>query len=279
MDQPVELDESAAPQIAAFTRVACAYDLLSTTSVERSVFADPDRQLVLGVYDGGLDAVAAGVVRGTRGFLKLLAVHPRVRRAGIGTALLERIESFCRESGAASLEVGNSAPYYVSPGVDVRTSESVCFYEARGYERYGEAVDLSIRLAGVPEPQLPTRVADEQDLEQLLEWVAKHHPNWIDELTRGVRLRSCVVHEHLGFACIDVNREGCFGPTATHPDARGTGVGTATLRAALHLLRARGHERATISWAAALPFYVKNGALISRVYWWYRKRVPPPASH
>jgi GNAT superfamily N-acetyltransferase len=169
--------------------------------------------------------------------------------------------------------VGNAAPYYVSPGVDVRTTEGVCFYEARGYKRYGEAVDMSIRLAGLPEPSLPVRIAGKSDLERLLVWVEKYHANWIDELTRGVELESCVVHDDIGFACIDVNREGSFGPTATHPDARGTGVGTATLLGALNLMRSRGHEHATISWAAALPFYVKNGALISRVYWWYRKEL------
>ena len=269
----MELGPDAAPQIAAFTRVACAYDLLSTTSVQRAVFADPGPQRVFGVYNGGLDAVAIGVVRGVRGWVKFLAVHPRNRRTGIGSALLEQVESFCRDNGASSVEVGNSAPYYVSPGVDVRTSEAVCFYEALGYKRYGEAVDLGIRLAGLPEPALPVHVATEQDLTHLLVWVERYHANWIDELTRGVELGSCIVHDDIGFACIDVNREGFFGPTATHPDARGTGVGTATFLGALHLMRSRGHEHATISWAAALPFYVKNGALISRVYWWYRKEL------
>jgi mycothiol synthase len=270
----VELTPDAAPQIAAFTRVACAYDLLSTTSVQRSVFADPGRQLVAGLYDGGLDALGIAVVRGARGFVKFLAVHPRVRRQGMGSHVLERLERFCVDNGASSVEIGNCAPYYVSPGVDVRATEAVCFYEARGYARNGEAVDLSVRLAGLPEPSLPTRIAGREDLEKLLVWVSRHHPNWIDELTRGVELSSCVVHGDVGFACIDVNREGFFGPTATHPDARGSGVGTSTLLAALHLMRSRGHEHATIAWAAALPFYVKSvGALISRVYWWYRREL------
>jgi GNAT superfamily N-acetyltransferase len=274
VNQPVELKPPDASQIAAFTRVACAYDLLSTTSVERSIFADPDAQVVLGVYDGGLDAVGAAVVRGHRGWVKFLAVHPRTRRAGIGSVMLGSLEDFCREQGASSIEVGNSAPYYVVPGVDVRTTEAVCFFEARGYKRYGDCVDLGVRLAGIPDPSLPTQLATQGDLERLLEWVRRYHPNWIDELTRGVEQNSCVVHQDLGFACIDVNREGLFGPTATHPDHRGTGIGSATLLAALQLMRSRGHEHATISWAAALPFYVKTiGALISRVFWWYRKEL------
>jgi hypothetical protein len=39
-------------------------------------------------------------------------------------------------------------------------------------------------------------------------------------------------------------------------------------------MRDRGHERADIAWATALPFYVKTvGARISRVFWNYRKKL------
>lgn len=272
MHEPVTLTEDDAPQIAAFTRVACPYDLLSTTSVQRSIFADPDPQIAMASYDGGLDGVAVGVVRGARGWVKFLAVHPATLRRGLGSSLLERIEAFCRDNGAATVEVGNSAPYYVVPGVDVRSTEAACFFEARGYERAGEAVNLDVRLVDLPLSTLPCRVAGAEDLERLRPWVARYHPNWINELERGVALDSCVVHRDLGFACIDVNREGWFGPTATHPDARGQGIGGATLLAALHMMRGRGHEHAEIAWAAALPFYVKSvGARVSRVFWWYRK--------
>lgn len=272
MEPTIELSPDDASRIAAFTRVACAFDLLSTTSVERSVFADPDPQVVLGVFDGGLDAVAVGVVRGERGFLKLLAVHPRSRRRGMGRALLEHVERFCRRSGAATVEIGTSVPYYVVPGVDPRVTDAVCFLEELGYRRGGEAVNLGVRLATLPEPALPCRLATPDDLDAIRGWVSEHHPHWIDELTRGVALQSCVVHKHLGFACIDVNREGWFGPIATHPDARGTGVGTSTLLAALRMMRGRGHEHAEIAWAEALAFYSKSvGARVSRVFWWYRK--------
>lgn len=266
------MSEDDAPQIAAFTRVACPYDLLSTTSVLRSIFADPDPQVVLASYDGGLDAVGAGVVRGARGWVKFLGVHPGSVRRGLGSVLLEHIEGFCRDRGATTIEVGNSAPYYVVPGVDARSTDATCFLEARGYERHGEAVNLGVRLADLPAPPLPCRAAGAEDLERLRPWVGEYHPNWIDELERSVALGGCVVHRDLGFACIDVNREGWFGPTATHPDGRGRGIGTSTLCAALERLRGRGHEHAEIAWAAALPFYAKAvGARVSRVFWWYRK--------
>lgn len=272
--EAVTLTAEDAPQIAAFTRVACPYDLLSSTSVRRSIFADHGTQRVLAMYDGGLDAVGAAVVRGTNAWIKFLAVHPRARRHGVGSSLLQRLETFCADAGAASVDVGSLAPYYVVPGVDVRETEAVCFLGAHGYERYWEAVNLGVRLVDLAEPRLAWHVAERRDLEALLPWVTEHHPHWINELERGVALESCVVHGDAGFACVDVNREGWFGPTATRPDVRGTGIGTTTLLAALHLLRERGHEHAEIAWADALPFYVKAvGARVSRVFWWFRKNL------
>jgi mycothiol synthase len=274
VNEPVPLILEDAPRIAAFTRVACPYDLLTTTSVERSIFADPGPQIVLGLYDGGLDAIGAAVMRGPVGFVKFLAVHPSVQRSGVGTELLEHLEAFCLDKGATEIHVGTSAPYYVIPGVDVRATEGVCFLETRGYHKIGDAVNLGVRLADLPDPPFPCHTATDEDLERLLPWVKEAHPNWIDELTRAVHLGTCVVYRDLGFACFDVNREGWFGPIATIASERAKGVGAATLLAALSAMRFRGHERAEIAWATALPFYMKTiGSRISRVFWMYRKKL------
>jgi GNAT superfamily N-acetyltransferase len=193
--------------------------------------------------------------------------------AGIGTRLLERIESFCRDNGATTIEVGASAPYYVVPGVDVRSTEAVCFFQERGYRRNGDAVNQSVRLANVPEPALPCRTAAAEDHARIVPWVTEHFPNWLDELARGVHQGTCVVHEDLGFACYDVNRDAWFGPMATRPDLRGMqGIGTATLLSALQHMRSRGYEYAEIAWSGPLLFYMKAvGARVSRVFWCYTK--------
>jgi GNAT superfamily N-acetyltransferase len=271
--EPVSLTIDDAPRIAAFTRVACPYDLLTTASVERSIFLDDDPQCLLAVHDTGLEAFGAGVVRGSQGFVKFIAVHPRVQRSGIGSMLLERIESFLTEKGATSIQVGTCAPIYVVPGVDVRATEAVCFFEAHGYRQLGEAVNLGVPLRDLPEPPLLCKTADAESLERIRPWVTETYPHWIPELERAVTLGTCVVHEDLGFACYDVNREGWFGPIATRPDLhKKSGVGTSTLLTALHRMRTRGHERAEIAWATALPFYVKSvGARVSRVFWHFHK--------
>ena len=83
MGEPQRLDISDAPQIAAFTRVACPFDPLSTRTVERGIFHEPtDPHVVTAMYETGLEVVGAAVVRGDRGWIKFLAVHPRARLAG-----------------------------------------------------------------------------------------------------------------------------------------------------------------------------------------------------
>lgn len=273
MVEPVPVDAAVAPQIAAFSRVACPYDLLSTASVERSIFYEPsDPAITYALYDGGLDAIGSAVVRGDRGWVKFLAVHPRSQRRGLGTQLLRHIESFCRDQGAKTIEVGNAAPFFVVPGVDVRATEAVCFFQQRGYQRAGDAVNQGVRLASIPEPSLACHVATTADYARILPWLGEHHPYWIPEVNRSIELGTCVVHGDLGVACYDVNRDGWFGPMATRPDAGTAGVGTATLLAALHRMRAIGYEHADIVWSGPLLFYLKAvGARINRVFWWFRK--------
>lgn len=274
MTEPVALTEADAPLIAAFTRVACPYDLLTTGSVRRSIFADPDPQLVLGSFDGGLEAVGAAIVREKRGWVKFLAVHPMSRRRNIGSDLLARLESFCRESGAATIEIGTCAPYYVVPGVDVRLMEAIALLNNAGYERTGEAFNLTAPLRDLAEPPLPVRRADARDLEKIMPWVTENFANWMNELERGVALGRCLVHEDLSFACYDVNRDGWFGPIATKPGHGGRGIGSATLLGALHAMRELGYEYADIAWAQAADFYGKAiGARVGRVFWCFRKRL------
>jgi GNAT superfamily N-acetyltransferase len=270
--EPVELGSDSAAEIAAFTRQACEYDPLSATSVQRSIFEDTRPQVVLCIAGEAMDAVGVGVVQGETGHVKLLAVHPRSRRRGIGAALLERIERFCADHGAKTMSVGHLAPWFVVPGVDVRYSEMILLMHARGYRRYAESVNQSVALRNLPEPPLPVRVASHTDHEAIKAWLAQEHPNWLNEVERGFRLGNLIVHEDRGFAAYDVNREGWFGPMATRGGPGGERVGTSTLLGALHAMGRLGHEHADIVWVGPIVFYAKAvGARINRVFWSYTK--------
>lgn len=274
--EPAELGPEYASEIAAFTRVAAEYDLLTTTSVRRSIFAETDPQLVVGVWEAGLEAVGVAVVRGEVGYVKFIAVHPRIRRRGVGGMLLDRLETFCASRGATSVHIGRSAPWYVVPGVDVRSSEMICMLEARGYQRRGEAVNQSVPLRDLPDPPLPVRPASDDDHERIRVWLADEYPNWLAEVAAAHRYGTLVVHEDKGFAAYDVNREGWFGPMASQGGPGGKGVGSSTLLGALHAMRRNGYERADIAWVGPVVFYAKVvGARINRVFWSYHKAVGP----
>jgi GNAT superfamily N-acetyltransferase len=225
-------------------------------------------------YDGGLESVGSAVVRGDRGWIKFLAVHPRAQQLGLGTSMLHELESFCREHGARTVDTGNAAPFFVVPGIDVRATEAICFFQERGYRRAGDAVNQGVRLQYLPEPILECHDATTADHARILPWLTEFYPHWIAEVSRAVDLGTCVVHNDLGFACYDVNRDGWFGPMATRPDLSTKGVGTATLLAALHRMRGRGYEHADIVWSGPLLFYLKAvNARINRVFWWFRKEL------
>lgn len=268
-----ELGPEQAAELSLFSRLACEYDPLSATSIRRAIFDDPDPQVVGGVYGTELDAVGVGVVRGgDRGCVKLLAVHPRMRGRMLGRRLLETLEAWLREHGAASVEVGAAPPWYVAPGVDPRYTAGVLLLEEAGYERIGEAVNLGVPLRTLPEPSLEVRPAVPDDVVWIEPWLREIQPVWVEEVERAAGRGTCVVLEPDGFCCWDVTRDGWVGPLATRPDARGRGVGASTLLGALRAMREGGRDRAEIAWAGPLKFYARAcGATVSRVFWRYRK--------
>lgn len=78
---------------------------------------------------------------------------------------------------------------------------------------------------------------------------------------------SCIIAvqtgEIIGFACYDVTSKGFFGPTGVSAQARGKGVGTALLLAALYGLAESGYAYAIIGGAGPVEFYRKTvGAIV-----------------
>ncbi|GAA0657646.1 GNAT family N-acetyltransferase [Salarchaeum japonicum] len=101
---------------------------------------DPDAQS----FDDGVHVVAErdgavvgwGWVRPERCELSGVAVHPEHAREGVGTRLLERLESEAADAGCTALSLWAALP-------------SVGFYDANGYERV-RRVTLDSGSAGLP---------------------------------------------------------------------------------------------------------------------------------
>jgi ribosomal protein S18 acetylase RimI-like enzyme len=104
------------------------------TAIRKKLAIDRDLFLVAAV-DGAVVGTVMGGYDGHRGWVYTVAVDPRHRRQGIGTALVRRLESLLAERGCLKINL------------QVRTSNSevVAFYHQLGY-RTEEIISLGKRL-------------------------------------------------------------------------------------------------------------------------------------
>lgn len=233
-------------------------------------------------------------------FVKLLVVHPDVRRRGTGHALLDAAEQWAWAQGATELHLAGSAPFYLWPGVDATATEMLCLAEARGYRLVGNDINMALPTgyrAPTPEGVTLRRVVDDVDLSLVDHLLEAHWPEWIPETHRAIEQGCCIAafvpdpggdgplrtadpgpddvpERVIGFACHSVNRSGWLGPMGTDPDRRAAGVGHALLGQVCRDLMIAEFTHTEISWVGPIRFYAKAGATVSRVFRRYRKTRP-----
>jgi ribosomal protein S18 acetylase RimI-like enzyme len=245
--------------------------------------------------DGRLAGFAMGVIRGARGevtgMIKLAAVAADRRRCGIGSQMLAELENALRERGAAAVRVCESAPNYLTPGVDARYSAAPHFFSGRGYRRVGEACNMTVDLA---ERDFDTgdaertagldgilfRRAGGGDYAGLMDLLRSNWPSWIPEVGAALENSPASLYvavrgdDVLAFAAFDANNRGAgwFGPMGTAPAARRRGIGHVLLFRCLADMAAQGHRYATIPWVDPVDFYRQcAGAAVSRIFHRYEK--------
>ena len=280
-------DRSRLGDVMAIVDAAMPGEALTEDDVAANLFDDPDPvRVVAGGGDGGDGGGGAGVVAavvrtGAEGrldaFVQLVAVHPREQRRGVGQALLADVHRWAfDEMGAASMQAGAGAPFYLWPGVDVHAIPAQSLFEAMGYRPFGGVLDLqySSRFrAPAPDGVVVRRVIDDSDADRALSFVSVHWPNWVAECRRGIEHATChlaveqATDQVLAFGCHSVNRFGFLGPIGTNPDRQSRGVGTALLSAIASDVMAAGLDTVQVAWIGPVRFYAKAaGATTSRAY-------------
>jgi GNAT superfamily N-acetyltransferase len=110
-------------------------------------------------------------------------------------------------------------------------------------------------------------IAPENDL--LAEWVGRHFsPGWAAEVRAGlcnrpvsvfVAVRSAAL---IGFCCYDATARGLVGPIGVLAEARGSGIGSALLRACLNDMHASGYRYAVAGAVGAPGFFRRAAAAV-----------------
>ena len=265
------LDAGRVDAIAGLCRRSLA-DPPSPDEVAAVLFSDDPAALVRGDPDVGV--VATGEADG-HGFVKLLVVDPAHRRQGHGRALLDAAETDL--AGLQSITVGTDAPFYFFPGVETRETALLCLLERRRYQRRDTAFNMSVGLDALPPDRGDTTTATAADRAEVATWLEAHWPHWRAEALRALDKGTLVVaHDPEGisaFCAYGVNRAGWIGPVAVRPDLLGRGAGEGVLLGALNRMRAAGHQRAEIAWVGPIVPYARVGAVVSAVFFVYRKQL------
>lgn len=249
--------------------------------------------------NGEITGFMAGMIRdagdGPLGVIKLAAVSVSHRRNGLGSRLLHAVEQRLASEGAGIVRVCESPPNYLTPGVDCRYSSAPYFFEKHGYERRGEACNMTVDLEDRTFPTgdeeralraqgLEVRRASTDDAPAVMRLLDCHWPSWKGEIGKSLHNSPPTLHialrekEVVAFAAWDANNfgTGWFGPMGTAPEMRRKGIGHVLLFRCLSDIVASGQPVATIPWVDPVGFYEQcASAAVSRIFHRYEKVLSP----
>jgi hypothetical protein len=151
----------------------------------------------------------------------------------------------------------------------------LCLLEASKYDRGEAAFNMRVDPERLPADPGSSTVASERDRDELAGWLDTHWSFWRAEAQRALDKGTLVIERDeqgvSAFCAYDVNRRGLLGPVAVRPDLMGRGRGVGVLVHALHRMRDAGHPLIEVSWVGPIVPYARVGAVISRVFFVYRK--------
>jgi len=264
---------------------ACAFDRATEVADEKLFAPGPtSAPQPFGAWDGNeLIGVAALSAR----WLRLVAVVPRARRRGAGSALLAACEASARSEGMMRLSALDQPGNYLAPGIDDRNDDAIRWLERRGWRRGTEVrsnVLINVRnnpkvsatragelvVAAAAKGYLVRRATRQERPALVAAIAAEFGGAWPYEVERALGHDPPAVHvaiqsdAYCAFAAHDGNNRGLgwFGPTGTWPAHRGRGLGEALLMACLVDVAAE-HSQCEVAWIGPRPFYEKVAGIAS----------------
>jgi GNAT superfamily N-acetyltransferase len=264
---------------------ACAFDRATEVAEEKLFEPGPTGPArAFGAWDELNQLVGVAAIASK--WLRVLAVVPRARRHGAGSALLAACETAAREAGEATLRALDQPGNYLAPGIDDRNTYAIGWLERRGWEKRGEPrVNILVDVRANPKVSAARAEAlasavrgrgydirrARRDERALLDAAQLEFGGaWPFELERalgheppGVHVAVAADGAYCAFAAHDGNNRGLgwFGPTGTWPAHRGKGLGEALLMACLVDV-AEAHPRCEVAWIGPRPFYEKVAGIV-----------------
>lgn len=284
------------PRIYRLAAACATHDRFSPELLREKLFFEPrpaaQRETAVAERGGELIGFMQRVLdpQARKAWIGPFAVAESARRQGVAGALLESCLDALR-GAAGEVEALAIPGAYLTPGLDPRYTEALCFLERRGFERFKDCANLTAELTrhlGTADDEARlaregveirrAQRADEPRLDAFFEqdfgaaWrfeaglALDVAPPALHLALRGGRIIAFSAHS-------TQNREwGFFGPMGTAPAARGLGLGRVLLWRCLNDLRDAGHETAVIPWVGPIAFYHQwCQARVERVFWRYRR--------
>ncbi len=220
------------------------------------------------------------------GFLSALIVAPGSRRQGLGSSLLQKVETYLAKHGINKINLGGANPLTLIGGMPIN-EDSIPFMFNRGYRSYEPGLlqlmtqdttqfNLNPTIPALRE-KLETKGVticffEQKQLERAESYFKKHFPDWIGAvgalkenppLDMLVAMRGEEIVGHSGPFAVVKSCLGGFNSMGITKEERGSGLGVALFNLMCSELKNRGARSISLTVEQlnnpALEIYIKAG--------------------
>ncbi|TDQ38716.1 GNAT family N-acetyltransferase [Aureibacillus halotolerans] len=233
------------------------------------------------------------------GWIQWLAVAPKWRRQGIGSALLRHAEAELQKAGATSIAIGRD-PGDFFPGVPSEYKETATWLEKHAYQSQGQAFDLAKVVPPITAENKPSvRPLKPEEAPALLAFLDREFPGrWAYEARRYFKAggsgaaylvlvenddivafartnqpATSIIGQNVYWAPLFDGPLGGIGPLGVAKSARGKGYGRQIIGEAVTYMEQLGLKHLVIDWTAHEGLYEKWGFVPYKHYEMYGKEL------